>query len=88
MGDEKFMMMCFREMFKRVGEKFPNEELTKHKDWYSRRTWTEKEQDSFKKWLKKKIASRWRYLKGRKLEFEVEMFILMWGWRTEEKENG
>lgn len=84
MDDDKFVTMCLKEMFKRVGEKYPNEELTKQKDWYSKRTWTEKEQESFKKWLEKKMAKQWSYLRKKKIEYEAAMFILCWGWRCED----
>lgn len=85
MDDDKFVHICLKEMFKRVGEKYPNEELTKQKDWFSQRTWTEKDQENFKKWLEKKMAKQWSYLGKRKIELEAAMFILMWGWRCEDK---
>ena len=82
--DEKFIGKCFKEMFRRVGEKFPNEALTRQKEWYTLRTWTEKEQDSFKKWMMKEFKKMYPYLK-RKAEMEVGIFILCYGWRCEEK---
>jgi hypothetical protein len=39
--------MCLKEMFKRVGEKYPNKKLTDQKEWYTKRTWTEAEESSF-----------------------------------------
>ena len=84
--DEKFINKCFTEMFKRVGEKFPNEELTKDKEWYAKRTWTEKEQDSFKNWLEKEFKRAYPYLKH-KAGFEAGMFILCYGWKTNYEEK-
>ena len=86
--DEKFVTKCFKEMFKRVGEEFPNKSLTDNKEWYTLRTWTEKEQELFKKWLMKEFKKAYPYLK-RKAELEAGMFILSYGWKTEwEKKNG
>ena len=86
--DERFVAKCFKEMFKRVGEKFPNEKLTKNDEWYTLRTWMEKEQDSFKKWLVKEFKKDYPYLR-RRAELEAGMFILMYGWKTEwENKNG
>ena len=82
--DEKFINKCFKEMFKRVGEKWPNEKLTSQKEWYTKRTWTEKEQDSFKNWLVKEFSKAYPYHK-KKAEFEAGVFILCYGWRCEEK---
>jgi len=31
---------CLKEMFKRVGETYPNKKLTDQKDWYMKRSWT------------------------------------------------
>ena len=80
--DEKFFNNCFKEMFKRVGEKWPAKWPHEDKEWYTKRTWTEKEQDSFKKWLVKEFKKMYPYLK-RKAEFEAGMFILAYGWKTE-----
>ena len=86
--DEKFINKCFVEMFKRVGEKFPAKWAYEDKEWYTKRTWTEKEQESFKKWLMKEFKKAYPYLR-RRAEFEAGMFILAYGWKTEwEKKNG
>ena len=52
---EKLCTRCFKELFRRVGEKFPNNELTKDPEWYMRRSWTEEEQEDFKKWIKREM---------------------------------
>jgi hypothetical protein len=69
-------------MFKRVGEKFPAKWAEEDREWYTKRTWTEKEQENFKKWLVKEFKKTYPYLKH-KAEFEAAMFILCYGWRCE-----
>ena len=78
--NEKITEQCLKEMFKRVGEKYPNKELTNKKDWYTLRSWTTKEEDSFKKWMKKKLKKSWSYMGATKIDREIGMFLLMWGW--------
>lgn len=41
---------CLKEMFKRVGETYPNKKLTSQEKWYTKRTWTEKEEEDLKMW--------------------------------------
>ena len=72
---------CLAEMFKRVGAKYPWLELTRYKEWYNRRTWTEDEENDFKKWMRSFLKKRYRWTK-KKLEWEIDMFLLMWGWKT------
>ena len=81
--DEKFIDKCFKEMFKRVGEKWPAKWPNEDKEWYSKRTWSEKEQDLFKRWLKIQIRKTYPHLNERKVEWEAGCFILCYGWRCE-----
>lgn len=81
--DERFINKCFKEMFKRVGEKWPAKWPHGDKEWYTKRTWTEKEQESFKTWLVKEMGKHWRYMRKSKIEFEAGLFILCYGWKTE-----
>jgi len=79
--NEKICDQCLAEMFKRVGLEYPNEELTRHEDWYARHTWTEDEEKEFEAWMLKKLKKA-RMIRP---EMEVAMFMLMWGWRTKEE---
>jgi len=45
------MYLCFKEMFLRVGEVYPNEELQKDDKWYMRKSWTLEEENSFRQWM-------------------------------------
>ena len=72
---------CLKEMFRRVGAKYPWPGLTRYREWYNRRTWTEQEQDDFRTWMKKLIMKRHK-ISTKKADYETGMFLLMWGWRT------
>ncbi len=85
---EKLCTRCFEELFRRVGEKFPNNELTKDPEWYKRRSWTEEEQEDFKKWIKKEMKRTLPILSAKKIEWEAGLFILCYGWATKEAQNG
>ena len=71
---------CLKEMFKRVGEKYPNK-LTKKKEWYTLRTWTEAEEDDFRKWMKDYLKKKCRW-NNKTIQKEIAMFLLMWGGKT------
>ena len=49
--------------------------------WYQRHTTTKEKEEEFRKWLKIEIKQRYRYLRGKKLDQEVGMFILAYGLR-------
>ena len=85
---DKMATKFFKEMFRRVGEEFPNEELTNDKDWYKKRSWTEKQQEDFKKWMKKELKKTFPDLSARKVEWEAGIFLLSYGWTTKEAQNG
>ena len=72
---------CMKEMFNRVGEEYPNQKLTKKKNWYLLRTWTKKEENDFREWMKKLLKKRYRWNKYL-IEKEIGMFLLNWGWKT------
>ena len=73
---------CLKEMFKRVGEEFPNKELTDKQNWYTLRTWTEEEENNFRKWMEGLLKKRYS-MTQKKRDSEIGMFLLNWGWKTE-----
>ena len=85
--DEKFINKCFKKMFAMVGEKWLAPWAHEDREWFRKRSWGEKEQNSFKKWLVKEYKKAFPYLK-RKAEFEAGLFILCYGWATKEAQNG
>ena len=79
---EKLVEQALKEMFKRVGMTYPNKEFTDQPDWYAKRTWTAEEEKDFCSWLAKKVKKTWPYMNKRKVDFEVAMFNLCYGWKT------
>lgn len=73
---------CLKEMFRRVDMEYPNKEFTDQKDWYTKCTWTEKEEADFKVWMKKHLKKRCKHWTEKLIEKEIAMFNLMWGWKT------
>jgi len=69
------------EMFRRVGMNMTIEEILRYsrdnERWYMTKSWTEKEQDDFRKWM---IEHMPKGMIGK--EQEAGMFLLMWGWTT------
>ena len=81
MDYDKVCTECLKEMFKRVGEKYPNKKLTDQRDWYMKRCWTEKEEADFEKWMRAYLKKTCRW-STRMINKEVGMFMLMWGWKV------
>jgi hypothetical protein len=76
--------VCLKEMFKRVGETYPNGKLTGDPNWFQRRTWTQAEEDDFRDWLKKYLKKKYRWT-NHTIKKEIGMFLLMWGWKVREE---
>jgi len=49
--------------------------------WYQRYTTTKEKESDFKDWLKIEMGKRYKYIKGKRLDSEVGMFLLGWGLR-------
>jgi len=47
--------------------------------WYQRYTTTKEKEVEFKDWLKVEMGKRYKYIKGKRLDSEVGMFILGYG---------
>lgn len=76
---EKEVHKYLKEMFKRVGEEYPNP-FTEQDDWYTKKSWTEEEQDNFRDWLKKEMKKDNKRWSEKIIKSEVAFFLLMWGW--------
>ena len=86
---EKVMTNCFKKMFKAVGEKYPNKELTDNDDWYMLRYWSMDRQDKFSKWMNKYVTRQFK-LSEKQADLEVAMFVMNYGWtnsKTEKNQN-
>jgi len=73
--------ICLKEMFKRVGKKYPDKNFTSQKNWYNKITWTKEEEFKFVKWMQKYLKKNFYWTK-KAIDSEIGMFLLMWGWRT------
>ena len=83
---EKLCDECLAEMFRRVGEEFPNKELTDQDAWYAKRAWTCAEEDDFREWMETKLKKEAKFT-AKQATFETSMFLLNWGWKTSDPES-
>lgn len=74
---------CLKEMFKRVGEKYPNPELTNKNGWFTLRTWTQADEDDFRKWMKQYLKKHTLF-KNRAIDTEISWFLFAWGWKVKD----
>lgn len=75
--------MALKKMFKMVGRTYPDPEFTKDVNWYTKETWTEKEEKRFKKWLYNLIRRRHPEFTKKRIEWECGLFNLCYGWSVE-----
>jgi hypothetical protein len=81
---DKFLAKALDKMFKCVGFDSFDKEFTDQDDWYSKRTWTQKQSQEFKKWF---VSEGKKDLKfnTKMMEKEHAWFDLKWGWKIEEQ---
>jgi hypothetical protein len=72
---------CLIEMFRRVGEKYPNKELTNNSEWYTMRSWTVKQEENFKKWMIRHLRVSGKFMKQEAIMM-TSFFLLQYGWTT------
>ena len=79
----KFIEKALDKMFQAVGFEGLDKEFTNNNpDWYSQRTWTREQAQTFKKWFLKEIKKDLK-LNDHQAQKEWGWFFLMWGWREE-----
>jgi hypothetical protein len=80
---------CLIEMFRVVGLDYTYEQILKYAEdnpyWYSSRTWTTEQEESFKKWMDNLLKKKFRYWRKKQRQLEIAMFTLMWGWKTKDE---
>jgi hypothetical protein len=76
---ESIFDFCIKEMFLRVGEKYPNKDLTEHTDWYMMRSWTIGEEEQFRRWMVSFLRKKNKWTIKR-AEYEASFFIMNYGW--------
>jgi hypothetical protein len=78
---------CVRELFSRVGLPYPNPEFVAQENWYSLKSWSREEEDSFREWMRGLLLRRYTYLSDKQMEMELGFFLLNYGWITKEEED-
>ena len=63
MSTAKMYEMALKELFKRVGLRYPNKKFTAQDRWYNKRAWLQSEYDDYRDWLIKLLMKRMRMLK-------------------------
>ncbi len=91
---DKDVKTAIIEMFRRVGLDYTWDQIMEYADndpeWYWSKTWTEADENDFKRWLEvlfyKSKAFKMYPAKARKniVKKEVGYFLLMWSWRIGE----
>jgi hypothetical protein len=77
---DKFLKKALDKMFQTVGFESFDGDFAEQKDWYSKKTWTDEQANTFKTWF---IAEGKKDLKFTKqmMEKEYAWFNLKWGWK-------
>lgn len=79
---DKFLKKALDKMFTYVGfDKFDESFTNQYNDWYNQKSWTNEQEQDFKKWF---LTEGKKDLKFNKimLEKEYSWFYLKWGWKT------
>lgn len=78
---DKIYTKCLKKMFKIVGEKYPNLELTQQKNWFQMRSWTTEQENKFIKWMRRYLKRKCKDWTDKLIENEIQWFLLNWGWK-------
>ena len=81
---EQAFEFCLKEMFLRVGEKYPNKSLTSQPKWYTMRSWTIEEANEFRQWMVAYLRKKLR-LNKKRAEAEIAYFLMQYGWTNQFK---
>ena len=81
---DKLYHECFKEMFRRVGEKYPNEEIISKENWYQLRSWTDSEEKDFRFWMRDYLRKKTK-LNKKMAKTHVLFFLLQYGWTNKQK---
>jgi len=80
MTNQQIVTNCLKKMFRVVGLRYPCPEFTDQDDWWTKKTWTAKQEANFKKWMKIYLMKH-MHLSARAADREISWFNLMWGWK-------
>lgn len=76
---QKFMNDAFNEMFIRVGFNCFDVDFTKNPNWYTLKSWTMDEENSYRDWFITEYRKRFRSRKAY-AEDECRWFLFNYGW--------
>lgn len=92
--DEQFFARLINKQFEIAGHDMSYDTLVANKEeednrpfgeaWYQRYTTTKEKEEEFRDWLKIEMGKRYKYIRGKRLDSEVGMFLLMWGLKCED----
>jgi len=77
--EEEALSFCMKEMFLRVGEKYPNNKLTDAPNWYMIRGWTQEEEAKFGKWMVAYLRKKMRWTKTKSVAV-TNAFLFQYSW--------
>ena len=80
---DKFLTKALDKMFKCVGFDSFDREFTYQDNWYSKKTWTQKQSEEFKEWFMVEGKKDLKFNK-QMLHKEYAWFDLKWGWKIAE----
>ena len=80
MDKEKTFNICLKKMFRRVGRKTVDENFIRREHWYRQSSWTEAEEQDFRKWMVGLLRRRHGWTK-KLAEKETAFFLLSYGWK-------
>jgi hypothetical protein len=81
---DKVIEQAIKEMFRRVGLKFDPKK--KYPDnFYEQHTWSREESKSFRNWMIKLCKRNFPHWMKHKLDWEVGMFLLDYGWKYKDE---
>lgn len=78
---DKFVFKALDKMFSYVGFEKYDPEFTKQENWYTLKTWSNDQEEDFKKWFIKEYKKGFRAT-NQEAEKNWSWFNLMWGWKT------
>lgn len=77
---EAALEYCIKQLFLEVGEKYPEcQELIRDPQWYKKRSWTNEQEEKFKKWMVAYLRVKIK-LNKKLAESTTAMFLLQYGW--------
>lgn len=78
---DDFIKNALNKMFQFVGFEGFDQNFVKQEEWYSLKSWTEEERETFRTWFLLEAKTKMQWSK-KTAEREFAYYDLMWGWAT------